>query len=152
MPRPTITLSGPGNAGGYTLLEVMIALAVLSTGMLGIALMYADAMRNLRLASTTLRVNHLAASIAESVWSNPLGRDAYIAESPVTPCDTDTCSPTELASIDILDWQNYNSEHLPPNSSIAIVPNDTDTVLRTTIGWQSGTSNYSLNLSIHTGN
>ena len=96
---------------GFSLLEVLISLAVLSIGLLGLA----------ALQTVGLRINHdsyqrtqatmLAYDIADRMRANSVGLAAgkynavLITTNPTGPdCIASTCTPAEVADYDIRTW------------------------------------------------
>lgn len=102
---------------GFTLIEVMITVLVLSVGILGIATLQATAKRSSHQAwQRTLAVN-LADDIVERIRINPsraadyhtgLGAsalgDGSIAEDP-KDCSDEVCSPDEIVASDLWNWE-----------------------------------------------
>jgi type IV pilus assembly protein PilV len=107
----------PGSSTGFTLIEVLVALFVLSVGLLGAAAMQARA-RALRTdARLQAAATQLAASLAESMRANRVAMSAQDPSNPYLNVDYDTgagapaaparlcyaatsCSPQELARFD----------------------------------------------------
>lgn len=103
--------------GGYTLLEVLIALVVLSIGLLGLALLTGMGLQdNTRAYQRSLAV-FLAYDIADRMRANPQGMldKHYVYElkpdekPPATNsgCGKDsTCDAGERAEVDLYEWAN----------------------------------------------
>jgi len=102
-------LAQSGRAGGFTLVEVLVALVVISIGLLGLASMQATTVRNAY--STYLRSQAVvqANAILDRMRAN---RDQAVAHgyditfteaAPTTTC-TSTCSPSNMASADLGAW------------------------------------------------
>ena len=105
---------------GFTLLEVMIAIAILAIGMLGIAGLHMVSMEHNHAAYLRSQAITISQDIIERMRNNP---DAVIAGKfndvksigqtmPETSCLTsdDGCNATQLADIDIAQWaQMINS-------------------------------------------
>jgi type IV pilus assembly protein PilV len=64
-------------ARGFTLVEVLVALLVLSVGMLGIAALYLDSLRASRAALYRTQAVTLASDIADRIRANRTPIDAY---------------------------------------------------------------------------
>ena len=102
---------------GFTLIEVLITLVILSVGLLGIASLHATAKRSGHQAwQRTLAVT-LADDMIERIRINPgqaaayhtgLGTNALgggtITDVP-TDCSAGACTPAELAAWDLWDWE-----------------------------------------------
>jgi len=109
---------------GFTLLEVLIALLVLSIGLLGLAALQTLGLRSNQMASMRTLATHYAYDMTDRMRANPEGVDAnqYIftynpgsppAYPPTTDCRTETCTPAEMAEFDISLWSNTLEQTLP---------------------------------------
>ena len=108
--------------GGFTLLEVLIALLVLSIGLLGFAALQTLGLRSNQMASMRTLSTQYAYDMTDRMRANPEGVDAsqyvytYDPDSPPTyskDCRTETCTPTEMAEFDIALWINTLEQTLP---------------------------------------
>lgn len=68
--KDTMNRTYGGSPGGFTLVEVLIALVVLSIGMLGIAALYLESLRASRSALFRTEAVTLAADIADRIRAN----------------------------------------------------------------------------------
>jgi type IV pilus assembly protein PilV len=66
-----------GNAAGFTLIEALIALLVISIGMLGIAALHVDTLRFGRSAQLRTQAVFVAADIADRIRANRVPADGY---------------------------------------------------------------------------
>jgi len=119
---------------GYSLLEVMIALAVLSIGLLGLASLQVQGMRFNTDSYLRTQATILAYDIIDRMRANTVGSDAGVycldVVAPADPCATNsvpsasavnTCgdtvsgcaSPAELARYDISRWYALQDANLP---------------------------------------
>jgi type IV pilus assembly protein PilV len=64
-------------ARGFSIIEVMLGLVVLSVGLLGAAAMLLDSLRNNAGALQSLGATHLVRDMADRVRANPSGREHY---------------------------------------------------------------------------
>lgn len=124
---------------GFTLIEVMIALFVLSVGMLGSSAMM------LRGQSEAVKTNNdaiaaqMAQSVAEMVRSNIDGveagsYDALSSHAANPGCITSGCTGQNLAIYDSYLWGWMLDEYLT-NASGTISGNGADSVFTITINW-----------------
>ena len=91
--------------GGFTLLEILIALLVLSIGLLGMAGLQATSLRNSHDAYVTTRATYLAHDMADRMRANRSALATYTGLSGVShDCVTVSCSPTDIAENDISEW------------------------------------------------
>jgi len=110
---------------GFTLIEVLIALIILSVGMLGIAGLYVHSMRA---GSTSLFRHHavtLAGDIADRIRANPRAGAAYALAGVNSNCVNSglDCTPAEMAANDIFLWNQQAATTLP-NGSVNVVYNN----------------------------
>ena len=101
---------------GFSLVEVLIALIVMSVGMLGIAGLYVQSMQAGRTSMLRHHAVNLAGDIADRIRANPTAGAAYRATSGAdNNCvaqDLD-CSVAQMAAHDIFLWQQQAAEFLP---------------------------------------
>lgn len=101
---------------GFSLVEVLIALIVMSVGMLGIAGLYVQSMQAGRTSMLRHHAVTLASDIADRIRANPTAGAAYIASTGANNnCvgqGTD-CSVAQMAAHDIFLWQAQATEFLP---------------------------------------
>ena len=130
----------PRSAGGFTLLEVLIALVVLSIGLLGIAALQGVGLRTSHGAYLTSQASLLAYDIADRLRANPgmipLGGAIATADG---DCDLDV-SGLDLSDADRIEWSCSVQTLLPVGSgsvlreaSAAIAGESTVTI---SLGWQ----------------
>jgi type IV pilus assembly protein PilV len=100
---------------GFTLLESLIALVVLSVGMLGIAALYVEGLKAGRTAVYRTTAVSLAAGMMDRVRANPAGRDDYALDGATADCVNGgvDCTATELAQEDRLVWETEVAERMP---------------------------------------
>lgn len=102
---------------GFSLIESLVALVVLATGMLGIAALYVESLRSAQTAHSRTKAINLAADMADRIRSNRAGRVFYAAGTAAagvlpTVCGTingavaQNCSPQQMAVFDIWLWKN----------------------------------------------
>jgi len=85
---------------GFTLLEVLIALLILSIGLLGLAALQTKSLRSNQMASMRTTVTQLAYDISDRMRANPAGVAAneYVLAGGVTP------TGTTIAAADLIAW------------------------------------------------
>ncbi len=122
-PMPNST---PARAGhGFSLVEVLIALIIMSVGMLGIAGLYVHSMQAGRTSLFRHQAVNLAGDIADRIRANPTAGAAYTAVDGFNHnCVNGNvdCTPTEMAENDILIWDTQATDTLP-GASVGIVFN-----------------------------
>jgi type IV pilus assembly protein PilV len=102
--------------GGFSLVEVMITLVIMSVGMLGIAGLYVQSLQAGRTSMFRHHAVTLAGDVADRIRANPLAKADYTdAEGANSNCvlgGTD-CTPAEMAANDIFLWKAQAAESLP---------------------------------------
>lgn len=102
---------------GFTLLEVLIALLVLSIGLLGLAGLQSIGLRSTHGASLTSQASMLAYDMADRIRANPAAGATYAGF--VTNCP-DPVPTTPLADADLGEW-SCSIEGLLPAGAGSIV-------------------------------
>jgi type IV pilus assembly protein PilV len=125
---------------GFTLIEVLVALVVMSVGMLGIAGLYVTSMQAGR---TSLFHHHavtLAGDVADRIRANPRAAIAYAGLGANNNCVTPgviNCTPEEMAAHDIFLWDQQAVDTLPTGTVTIVFDNGVaPPTYQITIGWQ----------------
>jgi type IV pilus assembly protein PilV len=98
----------PGTAG-FTLLEVLATLVLLSVGMLGIATLYLESLRINQLALQRTQAVTLAADLAERIRANRAPAAAYACGDPCPPGS----GGNAVAAADLAGWLDDVAGQLP---------------------------------------
>lgn len=112
---------------GFTLLEVLVAMLVLSIGLLGLAGLMASSMRNNQSAYHSTQATWLAYDILDRIRANRAGAlaGAYNAANALgSPAACSTAAPAgSIAAQDIGGWKNTIACALPEgDGSITVTP------------------------------
>ncbi|MFZ3042068.1 MAG: type IV pilus modification protein PilV [Thiobacillus sp.] len=112
---------------GFTLLEVLVAMLVLSIGLLGLAGLMASSMRNNQSAYHSTQATWLAYDILDRMRANRAGALAggYGAASALgAPANCSTAAPSgSIAAQDIGGWKNMVACALPEgDGAITVTP------------------------------
>lgn len=93
---------------GFTLIEVLVAVLILSIGLLGLAELQVVGLRNNFSAYLRSQATQLTYDIAERMRANPAGlaAGAYLGGATNDDCETDTCTGAQMAGYDLRQWQN----------------------------------------------
>lgn len=132
---------------GSTLLEVLIAVLVLSIGLLGVSGLHAASLRYIQGGWARAAVAGGMSSFAESVRSNPdasttaylltsnytAQRTAVASLTESTACTTGTCTPNDLAAEQLNNWRIALDRSMP--GAAAYVSGDRSTGYQATIIW-----------------
>ena len=129
---------------GLTLIEVMIALAVFSFGLLALAALMASGLKYNTSALHRSYATSQAYDIAERMRANSLGLDHYNSLSGIgidpdcfeTVTGTETgCTPELMAAYDSWEWNSDNARLLPEGTgTVSVKPSDPD-IYTITISW-----------------
>jgi type IV pilus assembly protein PilV len=100
---------------GFSLIEVLIALIVMSVGMLGIAGLYVHGMQAGRTSLFRHHAITLAGDVADRIRANPDGGLAYEGAGADNGCVDGgvNCSAAQMAASDIDLWQQQADATLP---------------------------------------
>ena len=97
---------------GFTLLEVLIALLVLSIGLLGLAALQTTGLRSNEMASMRTTSTMLAYDISDRMRANAQGIidgdyviDTGAVAGTVTDCTSNDCTTSQLANYDLSQWK-----------------------------------------------
>lgn len=113
--KTSLTGKAFARSSGFTLIEVLIALIVMSIGMLGIAGLYVHSMQ----AGRTSLLHHnavtLAGDVADRIRANPTAAVAYAGAGADNNCVGGgiNCTPAEMAANDIFFWDMQADDTLP---------------------------------------
>ena len=114
-------------ARGFTLIEVLIALIIMSVGMLGIAGLYVHSMQAGRTSVFRHNAVTLAGDVADRIRANPRAAATYQSADPMVAsiCYTSNidCTRDEMALNDIYLW-NLQARDTIPNGAVTIVYNN----------------------------
>jgi type IV pilus assembly protein PilV len=148
---------------GITMVEALVALVVISVGMLGIAGLYLSSLQAGRSANLRVQAVNLASEMADRIRANRNGRNAYVLAAGTLPaavtCSGATdCTPAALAQSDQNVWVTAIRAALPgvPNANGAIAftdnPGATPERYDITITWresgQDTDSSYRLTMEL----
>lgn len=110
-----------GVQSGVSLIEVLVAIVILSIGLLGIAGLQLTSFRFIHNANLTYQAALQANDMADRIRANAVGRDngnynniTGIGADP--GCIASSCSPGQLAATDAFEWNTANSRLLPSGS------------------------------------
>jgi type IV pilus assembly protein PilV len=107
---------------GFTLVEVLVTVTILSVGMLGIASLYSHSLQAGRTSMLRHNAVTLAGDIADRIRANPRAGAAYMLGGENNSCvDAGIdCTPPQMARHDVLLWNKQAAATLP-NGAVTIV-------------------------------
>lgn len=94
--------------GGFSLLELLVAVLVVAVGALGVAGLQLASMQNNRGAMQYSVTTSLATDLVERMRANPgtdYGTDLGAGPPPFHDCLTNDCTPGQLAQFDLAVWK-----------------------------------------------
>lgn len=123
--RRMLSAGARNRVGGFTLIEVLIALIILSIGMLGIAGLYVHSMQAGRTSLLRHHAITLAGDVADRIRANPRAGVSYAAGGGNNNCVDGgiDCTPAEMAANDIFLWDLQSADILP-NGAINVTFTD----------------------------
>lgn len=98
---------------GFTLVEVLIAMLLLSGGLLGMAALQANSLASNQTAFNRSMATAFAHDLADRMRANRAGLATYVAVAPtaaaaVGDCTNTTgCTPAQMAQNDLFEWNQY---------------------------------------------
>jgi type IV pilus assembly protein PilV len=99
---------------GFGLVESLVALVVISVGMIGIAAMYGQGLGASRTAFYRTVAVNLTSDMADRIRVNRLGGAAYEGAEEDNGCDSGSdCTPAEMAAHDLFTWNEQVEQQLP---------------------------------------
>ncbi|MCH9696165.1 MAG: type IV pilus modification protein PilV [Gammaproteobacteria bacterium] len=142
---------------GFSLVEVLIALVIMSIGMLGIAGLYVQSLQAGRTSMLRHHAVTLAGDVADRIRANPTAGAAYVAAGANNNCvaaGTD-CNPAEMAGNDVLLWNQQAGNTLPGgNVVITFTPPDaaanTPPIYQIDVRWTEpeGAQNFTITIPV----
>lgn len=119
--------------GGFTLVEILVALVVISVGLLGVAALHAWSLRNTYDALVRSHASALACDIADRMRAN---RTAALVTASEYNTDFNTTigTATSVAKGDLIQWKSVLATQLPQGKGKIVVDAPTRMVT-ITIQW-----------------
>lgn len=153
---------GANKQHGFTLLEVLVAIVVLSVGLLGLAGLQANSLNNNQTAYYRSIATQQAYDMADRIRSNigttgvggvRAGNYDSLSTMPTNPtCNaTSGCTPSQMATRDFFQWRT-NTQTLLPSGTGTVVGTVVGTV-RTfviTVSWTEKTATGNVTQSFQT--
>jgi type IV pilus assembly protein PilV len=133
LPAESSTTLLARQASGFTIIEVAVAMLILSVGLLGVAGLQATGMQSAYQSHQRAVAMTQARDLADRMRSNTAGVRAaeYIKTIPTAKPSPDcesaasTCSAAQLAASDLYNWASMTGELLPSGQG-AVACNDLD--------------------------
>ncbi len=108
---------------GFTLLEVLVALVVISVGMLGIAVLYVEGLKAQRTSIFRTSAVNVVAEMADRIRANPTATVAYQGAAADNGCTNGVadCSAAQIAAEDLLVLNQNIANRLPAGANGTVV-------------------------------
>lgn len=141
LPRRHFPSLAARSARGTSLLEILISLAVISFGLLGIGALQVTGLKSNRDAFFYSQAALLANDLAERVRANPTAAATYAmamatTHSATKNCETNRCSAVEMAHFDLNQWTSALSSQLGSAAGAVVFTAGTPNRLQVTLRWQ----------------
>ena len=125
---------------GLSLIEVMIALAVFSFGLLALAALMASGLKYNTSALHRSYATSQAYDMADRMRANRLGLDAGyyndLSESDTDPdCIESGCTPEQMAHYDTWQWNTDNARLLPEGAGTVSLKSNDSGIYTITVAW-----------------
>lgn len=101
------------NQAGFSLIEVLVTMLILSFGLLGIAGLMVSGVSNAASSEATSKASLLAADMADRIRANPVVALSATSEYITTYLDTPPVSPSTIALKDKKEWLDALAAQLP---------------------------------------
>jgi type IV pilus assembly protein PilV len=96
-------------ARGFTMVEMLVALVVLSVGMLGVAGLFVVSLRSGGTANSRMQAVNLVSDMTDRIRSNRRAGDVYTRTAGLdrgcTGDDAANCTPEQMAETDVFLWK-----------------------------------------------
>lgn len=130
---------------GFSLLEIVVTLLLISVGLLGNLTLTARTLRQHQQGIYQARAVLLASSIAESLRSHPSVTPVAAPDTP-PDCSLSACDSTQWALLLAAQWQIQAQAQLP-NGTVAV--NSSATQMSIRVEWRERLAAISTNYSIN---
>jgi type IV pilus assembly protein PilV len=137
----TVALHRSQSARGFTLIEILVAVLVLSIGLLGLASLQANGLKNNYGAYARSQAIILANDMADRIRANPTAASSGLYNDITVPavdpgCKAGNCSPTQMRDHDSANWYTSLQNMLPAGTGT--VTGD-GTLFTITVRWDERT-------------
>ena len=126
------------SASGFSLIEVLVSILVVSIGLLGVAGLFSNGIKSTDSAYVRSQAVLLAYDLADRIRANPAVLTSYALaadttlSAPSNNCSSQTCTSTQLAAADLYDWKTGITQ-LPGGVAEVVIADPSATI---TICWE----------------
>ena len=143
------------HAMGFTLIETMVALLVLSVGMIGVAALHGQSLAASGTAIHRSAAINLAGDMADRIRLNRGAGAAYTGAAADNNCDDPTgsggvdCTEAQMAAQDLFIWRAQVAQTLPGGASLINFNGGTTPPTYTvTVSWDEPSANGQVNFAL----
>ncbi|OOG36934.1 type IV pilus modification protein PilV [Polaromonas sp. A23] len=101
------------NHAGFSMIEVLVTLVILSFGLLGVAGLLVSGVSNAASSEAMSKASQLAADMADRIRANPVVAMSATSQYITTYADVAPTSPTSIAERDKKEWLEALAVQLP---------------------------------------
>ena len=131
-------------SSGFSLVENLVALVVLSIGMLGMAALYMEGLKAERTSIFRVAAIALASDMADRIRSNPNALVDYALPAVNNLCENGggDCDQTQMAQDDKFRWEAEIARRVPGGQgAVGVVPLAGTTIYTISVSWNEAGSN-----------
>jgi len=124
---------------GFGLVESLVALVVISVGMIGIASLYGQGLRASSTAFYRTHAVNLAADMADRIRVNRRGGASYQGAGALGGCDPGggaNCTPAQMAAHDMFTWRAQVVAQMPAGVGTVVRTGTTPPTYTIRVAWQ----------------
>lgn len=117
--------AGPHHQRGTNLIEVMVAMSILSIGLLGLAMLQLQGLKHNTDAYLRTQATFLASELMERIRVNLSSAGAYVSDSTTAPaalpspdCKVTYCTGAQIAQFDLWHWSQALSVATSPTTGL----------------------------------
>lgn len=142
------------NQTGFSLIEAMVSLIVISVGMIGIASLYGQGLRASSTALFRTQAVNLVADMGDRIRLNREGGAAYggaAADNNCTAAGGATCTPAQMAAHDLFEWTARIGQVLPTGVGAVVVVGTTPPTYQISVTWDEsglGPQTHQINVRV----
>jgi type IV pilus assembly protein PilV len=141
---------------GFGLVESLVALVVISVGMIGIAALYGQGLRASSTAFYRTQAVNLASDMADRIRANRQGQGSFnsagAADRNCDPVDNNDCTPQQMAAHDVWLWRAQVTAQLPNGVGTVQFANGTPPTYTINVAWDEvgGAAAYQMTMQVPT--
>lgn len=128
----------PRTQQGFGLIESLVALVVVSVGMIGIAALYGQGLSASRTALYRTQAVNLASDMADRIRLNRVAGAAYAGAAADNDCEPGgaACTPAEMAAHDLFVWGGDLAQQLPSGAGAVTFTANVPPTYTIQVTWQ----------------